>query len=309
MINIVFELDDKFARHCAAVIVSVMKNHTIASAEDRIHFFLLCNLTEENREKLLSLKQTWDFEISFINVDETLFAKLPLDNNSPTLYYRLLIPEILPENVEKIIHLDSDLILNADIKRLWDIKLDGYLIAAVLDEPKINRKKTYINAGVVVYNIKALKEFGFCKKWRDYADVLPQGVKLQYYDQDILNYIIDERVLFLEPNWNVEKYNLSLLTGGNLENLGTLIYSLNIIHYTTQSKPWLPFSEHPLKHLYIKCAKLTPWGNQAGEHSFFERMVYLSKLLLKFWIVHPLFFFKAKFWARVKEYGFVETII
>lgn len=309
MINIVFELDDKFVRHCAAAIVSIMKNRSAGSKDSRLHFFLLCNLKDENKEKLLSLKRDWDFEISFINVDESLFAKLPLDGKSPTLYYRLLISEILPPNIDKVIHLDCDLILNTDIKKLWDIELGSYLIAAVLDEPKIGRKKTYINAGVVVYNIAALKEFGFPAKWREYASILPQGSKLQYYDQDILNYIVGERVLFLESVWNVEKYNFSMLTGGNLEDLGRLIYSLNIIHYTTQSKPWMPFSQHPLKHLYIKCAKLTPWGDMAGKHSLCEKISYLSKLLLKFWIVHPLFFFKAKFWKRVKENGFIETII
>ena len=53
--------------------------------------------------------------------------------------YRLFVPQVLPNTVNKIIYLDSDLIVNLDIKELWQIELDDKILAAV---PEILTFKT-----------------------------------------------------------------------------------------------------------------------------------------------------------------------
>jgi len=307
MINITFGINDTYAKYCSATIASVLTNHKLLSDEDKIHFFILGNLSDATKTKLLSLKRIQDFECSFINIDDSVFSKIPLKGYHVSGCYRLLIPEILPSSVEKIIYLDSDLILNIDIKKLWDINIDSHLLAAVIDEPQNNRKNTYFNAGISVYNVKNLKAFNFPDKWRGYVEALPKGATLKYYDQDILNAIIDN-VLFLPPSWNVEKYNLRqmLKSGKSISELSKEIY---IIHYTTQAKPWFPLSDHPFKNLYVKYAKMTPWADEIANHSLTAKTSYLAKLILKYWLIHPVFFLRPKFYRKVRENGFLTTII
>ncbi|MDR3048362.1 MAG: glycosyltransferase family 8 protein [Elusimicrobiota bacterium] len=305
MINIVSALDNNFVRHCAAAMASILDNHKILSEDDKIHFFILGNLTNMNKEALLSLRRIQDFDCSFIEIDEAQFKKIPLDGHSVTLCYRLLIPEILQDFASKVIHLDCDLILNADIKNLWDINIDDYLIAAVKDEPHINKAEGYFNAGVTIFNIKKLKEFDFKNKWRAYVDNLSENLKLKYYDQDILNDILRGNVFFLPPNWNVEKYNL----GKFFSNYKGIENELYIIHYTTQAKPWLPLSDHPFKNLYIKYAKMTPWKYEVGIYKLKTMLKYASRIFFKYWVKHPVFFVKPKFWFRVRKEGFLKVII
>ena len=45
--------------------------------------------------------------------------------------YRLLIPQILPSDIEKCIYLDSDIAINLDINELWQINLNDKILAAV----------------------------------------------------------------------------------------------------------------------------------------------------------------------------------
>ncbi|MDR3113750.1 MAG: glycosyltransferase family 8 protein [Endomicrobium sp.] len=307
MINVFFGINDAYAKHCAAVMASVLANHTILSPEDKIHFFILGNLRQDTKTKLLTLKAIQDFECSFVNVDDSVFSKIPLKNWHVSCCYRLLSPEILPDDVKKIIYLDSDLILNSDVKNLWDIDISGYLAAAIANEPGENRKATYFNSGVMVLNITELKRFDFPKKWREFIKKLPKGAVLKYPDQDILNAIIDN-VLLLPANWNVEKYNLSqmLKSGKTADELRKDIF---IVHYTTQAKPWFPISDHPFKDLYVKYAKMTAWADEVNNHSFAKKASYLIKIILKYWAVHPVFFLKSKFYKKIKKQGLLSSII
>jgi len=303
MINVLFSLDNNFVRHCAAAMSSVLSNHKVNSQDDKIHFFILGNLSGENRERLMSLRRIQDFKYTFIEVNDSQFSKIPLESQSITICYRLIIPEVMPESVDKVIHLDCDLVVNTDIKNLWDMDIDDYLLAAVLDEPEKHKKAPYFNAGVMVFNVKSLREFDLKNKWRAYVNALPEGAKLKYYDQDILNAILYGQVLFLKPNWNVEKYNLKQYFSG------ADINELYIIHYTTQAKPWMPLSNHPFKNLYIKYAKMTAWKYEVDNYSLTDKLSYISKILFKYWKVHPIFFIKPKFWLRVKKDGLLGVII
>jgi lipopolysaccharide biosynthesis glycosyltransferase len=97
-----------------------------------------------------------------------------------------------------------------------------------------------------------------------------------------------------------------LKSGKSIEELSKEIY---IVHYTTQAKPWFPLSDHPFKDLYVKYAKMTPWAQETANHSFLEKILYFTKLVLKYFLVHPLFFLRPKFYKKVKKQGLLTTII
>ncbi|MDR1952453.1 MAG: glycosyltransferase family 8 protein [Elusimicrobiota bacterium] len=295
MINIVFGLDDAYSKFCAVTIASILTHHKQTSPQDKIHFFFLAgNISGENQKKLLELRDIQDFDYTFINnIDNSIFKDIPIIGwNNYALCYRLLIPEILPDDVKKAIYLDCDIIVNIDIKDLWDIDIENYLLAAVSMNASTKHEgfeDSYFNSGVIVFNNCALREFNFEKKWRDYAANLPKETVLTFPDQDVLNYTVGKNALLLPQKYNIIDENI-----GNAKG---------IIHYAGR-KPWGILCAHPLKNLYFKYAKMTPYKKDFR----FIRMRSFFKMISK----NPFFFFKKHYLRIIKNFillkiGFIKN--
>lgn len=50
--------------------------------------------------------------------------------SQPIVFARYLIPSLLPENVERVIYLDQDVLVQKDLAELWDVDMEGHPIAA-----------------------------------------------------------------------------------------------------------------------------------------------------------------------------------
>jgi lipopolysaccharide biosynthesis glycosyltransferase len=301
MINVAFGLDNNFARHCGAAIASILSNHKVVLPEDKIHFFLIGDLSNDNKRKFLELKNIQDFEIDFITIDEKIFAGLPAlyHYNSTAIYNRLLIPEIFTSDIEKIIYLDCDIILNSDIKNLWQVDINGYLAAVVPIDGV-----SYFNSGVMIFNVTELKNFNFSVKWIDW--VKNNKDKIVWHDQDILNALIKHNCLHLPIEWNPHYgYIKRCYSKKNAQNFKK---TLHLMHYSTFNKPWHALCPHPFKDLYFQFAVLTPWGGEIKHYSAFTIAAKFSCLLFKYWLVHPVFFIKKDFYKRVKEKGWLISI-
>jgi lipopolysaccharide biosynthesis glycosyltransferase len=88
---------------------------------DKIKFSLIGDLIDKNKKKFFALKRIQGFEIEFIQANKKDFknwsAFINFGSKTVSLanYYWLLITEILPNNVEKAICLDCDIIVNKEI--------------------------------------------------------------------------------------------------------------------------------------------------------------------------------------------------
>ncbi|MDR1195392.1 MAG: glycosyltransferase family 8 protein [Endomicrobium sp.] len=306
MINIAFGLDNNFAPHCAASMASILSNHKILSDEDKIHFFFFGNLDDDNKEKLLSLKEIQDFESDFIGIDCSEFSKLPLRNGQQVAIYNvLLIPNLLPQQIKKVIVLDCDTIVNTDISQLWKIDIKSSLVAAVKDN--YMGKRNYFNSGVMALNVPKLREFGFYEKWKEYVKYNVE--KMTLHDQDILNPVLMSNIFYLPVNWNVHHgIFLTLYDKYGKKDIDSFLSFCYIVHYSTKIKPWHPLPVHPLKCLYFKYAAMTPWKNKFQKHSFYAKTKSFLRILLKYWFVHPAFMFKPKFWRKIKQKGWLMTL-
>jgi Lipopolysaccharide biosynthesis proteins, LPS:glycosyltransferases len=306
MINIAFGFDDNFASHCGAAVASVLVNHKVTSEEDKIHFFFLGNISDENKARLRELKKIQDFEGTFISVDQSEFNGLPLRNGQKIAIYNvLLIPELVPDNVNKIIFLDCDLIVNKDITELWNTDVKDYMVAAVMD--RYRKDENFFNSGVMVLNVKKLRDFDFYTKWKKYIE--KNVCNMILHDQDILNPVLEGNVFFIAENWNVHHgVFLKLYDKFNKRNMKDFSDYCYIIHYSTKIKPWHPLPVHPLKDYYFKYALMTFWKDQITDYPVYLKASVFLKLLLKYWIVHPVFFIKKKFWKNIKKKGWLMTL-
>ena len=92
----------------------------------KIHVFLLTDgLQEENARQIQSLSER-DKIITIITVDKERFSHCPVrpgNHISLTAYHRLMVAELLPLEIEKILYLDCDIIVCNDLGSLWEMDL------------------------------------------------------------------------------------------------------------------------------------------------------------------------------------------
>lgn len=165
-------------------------------------------------------------------------------NNSA--YARLLLAELAPEH-SKVIYLDSDLMVDADLQPLFDTSLDGALIGAVSEQhmhslarnipaafvTPADAGKPAFNSGVMLMDLNAFRQANLLDKIRQCAS----AVQFNFQDQAMLNYALKDRWKTLHPRWNRQRFvteNFSIYR----DHRGS------VWHFIGKMKPWHFAGEH-----------------------------------------------------------------
>jgi len=169
---------------------------------------LLCN-SDVDKVYLLAEDDKLPFkfpkEVEVLNVsDQEYFAEGTPNMTSNFSYMALMraaLPLVFPEH-DKILSLDVDTIIRRDISDLWEIPLDGYYFASCRETHRSYDDYLYCNHGVVMFNLKALRNSG---KADEVIDVLNR-CRFRWVDQDVLNYLCQGRIKNLPSEYNVNDW-------------------------------------------------------------------------------------------------------
>ena len=94
-----------------------------------------------------------------------------------------LLADMIPNMPDKLLYLDIDIMANNDIQELWNIDIEDYEYAAVKEKYGCWLiRPDYINAGVLLFNMKKIKETKLLEK----ARTLIKQKKLPFADQDAI---------------------------------------------------------------------------------------------------------------------------
>ena len=252
--------DNNYVQHLGAAISSVLKNK---STDDFINIYVIDGGIEaENIEKLKSFEQKYDCRISFVKpVAEKLKNCITFkgDYISIATYYRLLIPEIIP-NEDRVIYLDCDTIVRKSLFEFYNKDFKSNLILGVEDVGADGGAKRlnigrYINAGVILINAKRMREENTVQKIFDWID--KNKDKIECHDQDVVNASCAGRIGYVEEIYNtqVRKNNHSKFDK---------IKNPVILHFISPKKPWTfwkPLDYTKWSREYFKALKDTPWEN------------------------------------------------
>lgn len=136
-----------------------------------------------------SIAKSYQRENKVIKVDVTdlymkEFANCPNEQAYCSPYTLLrLFADIIDGMPDKILYLDVDIMFNNDIQELYQIDIEDYEYAAARDHyGKFLINPNYINAGVLLFNMKKIKETGLLKKARKLIKIK----KLVFADQSAL---------------------------------------------------------------------------------------------------------------------------
>jgi lipopolysaccharide biosynthesis glycosyltransferase len=197
------------------------------------------------------------FSIEFIDVNERIGKYNLYLSRHITIetYFRLLIPELLSEH-QKAIYLDGDMICCGNIAELFDIDLNGYLLAAVRDGLiswyyskknlesfkhfgeillKLKNPEEYFNGGMLVFNLELFRETISTDKLLKLA----ASRKWPLHDQDILNYLAEGKTLFLPYHWNfIPNKHAKYLPEYLLDEYNSAEKNPKFIIHFISLKPW-----------------------------------------------------------------------
>ncbi|MDD3084993.1 MAG: glycosyltransferase [Candidatus ainarchaeum sp.] len=200
MIPIVFCGDNNYIEYILVTMVSILEN-----THEKIKFYIIIdkNVQIKKIKKIkFKIKKYQNAEIEIIEINKKLTNKFKTNGHLiSSAYYRIFIPKYVKEN--KVIYLDGDLIVLKNIKKLYNIDINNYIIGAVespthIIDKKENLKKhkelniplkyKYFNSGVLLINCKRYRFENIELKLKRYIIKNPEKLKL--CDQDALNAVL-----------------------------------------------------------------------------------------------------------------------
>lgn len=139
------------------------------------------------------------FKVDVTDLYEEQFGNCKNEGAYCTPYTLLrLLADLIPEIPDKILYLDIDMMVNKDIAELYNIDISNYEYAAVKEKyGSVFIWPDYINAGMLLLNIKKIKETGLLEKARH----LIKTRKMLFADQDAI-YRSTTKKLLLPRKYN-----------------------------------------------------------------------------------------------------------
>ena len=302
MIHVCYGLYDKtghYSKFTGTSMLSIFENTAAPANSITVHILHDNTLTQENINNFIYIAGRYNQRVKFHNV-ETLCAdkiKYLRDNLEKYVnsrfsigaFYRLLVSKSFfhPDNVQKIIYLDSDTIVNLDIQELWNYPMQNFTVAAVpellathnhmiikkflLESQKV-RVEDYFCSGIMTLNLDKLDE-NFFKKGVDWLIFHPQCASP---DQDILNNFFANGYCKLP-----EKFDSFVLA---LRLVKDMTLTERIYHYAGNTAVTFDMKD-PYTRLFFEHFVKTPWFNfdLIGNAYDFTRQMYneRQKILLQ----------------------------
>lgn len=239
-IPIFFAVDDGYCPFLAVALQSMLDN---SSPENTYLIKILhTDISEENKKKIGKYERA-NVDIEFVDlnyyikrVKDKLYTR---DYYSATTYFRLFLPNLYPQ-YDKVLYLDSDIVILDDIAKLYNTDMGDNLVAAAPDDVVISNPifrdyaekvvgvadcNRYFNAGVLLMNLHQLRRFKFQEKFTYILERIRFEVA---QDQDYLNRLCKGRVKIVDRTWNRMP----------IPDPKIRTEDVRLVHYNLAFKPW-----------------------------------------------------------------------
>ncbi len=252
-IPIAMATDNNYVYPTIVAMVSMLENKKESTHLD-FHIMISGQVSRENRNRLTKLKRIYKgCSVELIDMKNSFDSTYIVSSHiTKATYYRLLLPSILSD-YDKILYLDGDIIVRKDLWDMYNTDLKGKYIGAVKDvyhqmyggsdyayKLGVKSTKQYINAGILVMNLKKIREDNMEKKFNDFIPKL-EPRKLNYNDQDVLNATCYDKIKFISPEYNAIEFMMFINDSRGIYNNQEWKRARTdpaIIHYAGSSKPW-----------------------------------------------------------------------
>ncbi len=271
-------VDEMFALGCAVMIRSLLNS---LPQDRRIALHLMHGeIAADTSEKMLASWNDPRLTVTWIDVRSMLPEGLMVTEKSQATYYRLLLPMVLPNTCSRVLYLDTDMLILADITSLWETDLRGNIVAAAPDlavrtfghprwgiknfsELGFSADQPVFNGGVMLIDLDTWRSKNISGQVLDFS--LARAADVRLWDQDGLNVALAFHWLRLDPRWNSTTEGIR--ASGWTVTLNPLRWfsiksverSAKILHFIG-NKPWYPGCQHPRRELFYRFLDRTVWS-------------------------------------------------
>lgn len=256
--------DDGYARPLAVTLFSALLNYR---GKQSVKVFIIDGgISASNRDRVEHVLARFETVPEWVTPVWTSVRDLTVSDRYPaSIYLRLLIPALLPEVINKVIYLDSDVIVDADLTDLWALDVGTRALLAAQDEGAVSvgsawglpnyrelgldADAPYFNSGVLVFNLARWRERAFAQRVIDYIAAHPN--QMRFGEQDALNAVLANEWRLLDRRWN---QLVSPWKGHEGRQ-----YQKGILHFVSGSKPWNPAGAHWTNVIYDTYLQRSGW--------------------------------------------------
>lgn len=286
-IPVVLFSSNLFAPYASVVIQSIIDCSSEGKNYDIIVFER--SISKQNKEAMKQLAAGCsNISIRFYNMGfllpelnlEIMESRIPVE-----AYFRILAPYFLGD-YEKIITIDSDMLLKKDIAELFEIDLEGACVGAVYDTILEGARRSnytfsnigypienyyletvpmkdpelYVNDGIMVIN---------CKSYCDAVDVktildTAQSKPFAFADQDVMNILFEGRIKLVDAMWNVyvptnsrTEFLINSASADVKLKYNEAFKTPALLHWPGNPKPWV-CPDVPFGYEWWQAAQKTP---------------------------------------------------
>ena len=253
---------------------------TNREVKEIVVYFVEDSITETDKSNLTQICRKYERELKIIKIEELIENINIYDSKYPRSSFVRLFVEKLPE--ERILYLDCDTLVCSCLKDLFQTNLEEKWMGAVQDivpekyryKIGLDRLDKYINAGVLLMNLDALRDNQFSKRALQFIEqyVSENGTMVAHNDQGVINVVAHENIFFLSPEYNMTSVILlyrvkdlkkifSMDSFYAEENVNNAKKNPAILHFVpgTYGRPWQEYCKHPYRNLYRNYMDISPW--------------------------------------------------
>lgn len=274
-INVICASDDKYVPYCGVMLTSLFENNK----ERKVDVYIMIDkpLSDQSTSRLNQLQEKYNQGVHYCVVDSSFFEKYPIkgagmDHLSIVTYYRLYAADLLPQDVDKVLYLDCDIIVDGPIGELFDMDWDDVAIGAVpdmcsewqefYDRLQYDRSLGYFNAGAVLMNLDYWRKHDVARQCFDYLS--NNYDKTENNDQDVLNVVLRNLKRRLSVTYNYQiQLRMPYFYNTFPKELQEEILketSPKIIHYAAELKPWMAYYyAYPFNAVWHRYKRKSPW--------------------------------------------------
>ncbi|MBO5833487.1 MAG: glycosyltransferase family 8 protein [Alphaproteobacteria bacterium] len=224
-INVAFCFNEKYIPLALTAITSLLGN----SPECEYDIYCVTDITKTHQNKIkkfISARHT-NGNIIFLKPNHD-YDGAHCGRWSHAIWWRCMLPKMLPETVDRIIYADVDTLFVRDLRDANEFDIGTNLLAGCFDSP------TYINSGFLVMNIAQFRQDNIYPKMIEWAE----NNQTRYPDQDMLNTICKNRIKSMSRKFNaIVGGGYSFLKTMNATQYRDMRYPV-MLHYAGKIKPW-----------------------------------------------------------------------
>lgn len=216
--------------------------------------------------------------LEWIDMDSADFGDTSANPLGRASYFRLAVGEVLPEHVDRVLYMDTDMLVRDTLSPLWDLAESGVSVWAVRSvhfphicsygavdhwpELALDPRAPYFNSGLLMIDLQEWRARDVGRRCLKY--LASSFANRTLADQEALNVVLAGRWREIEPRWNQQTPFLEHNRGVQVLYTDEVIREARerpaVIHFLNRPKPWQVGCTHPWRESWLSVANETQFA-------------------------------------------------